>query len=204
MVARKPTPEYIAEGLHVLAVPIGDVKPLEGNPRRGDVAAVARSLERFGQRKPIVVHRGTGEVEAGNHTLAAAQSLEWEYIAVVYVDDSDDEAKAFALADNRTGDLGGYDDESLAAMIKSIAHDEALLEATSYDFDFLADLEPKEPGNHGRGLGESVISYQIVFDTDEQQQRWYGFMRHLRGVYDGDTNAERLDAYLADKVPEAG
>jgi hypothetical protein len=52
-----------------LAVPISDLKSLEGNPRRGDVKAVARSLRRFGQRKPIVVD-GKGTVITGNRTLA--------------------------------------------------------------------------------------------------------------------------------------
>jgi hypothetical protein len=38
--------------------------------------------------------------------IAAAQQLGWTHIAVVWVDDDDITATAFALADNRTGDLG--------------------------------------------------------------------------------------------------
>ena len=44
---------FIADQLTPLAVPIDSLTPLPDNPRRGDVAAVAKSLERFGQRKPL-------------------------------------------------------------------------------------------------------------------------------------------------------
>src|SRR5262245_60793327 len=97
----------IVEGLLPLAVPIDSLQELEGNPRRGDLEAVARSLREYKQRKPIIATRD-GTVIAGNHTLAAARLLGWPVIAVLHVDDDEQRARAFALADNRTHDLGGY------------------------------------------------------------------------------------------------
>lgn len=135
-----PEPAGIAPDLAPLAVALDRLQPLEGNPRRGDVGAVARSLAAFGQRKPIVAHRADGSVIAGNHTLEAARSLGWSEIAVVWVDDDEVTAKAFALADNRTAELGGYDDEALRAMLAAVAFDEELLAATSWDPAFLEDL----------------------------------------------------------------
>lgn len=132
----------IVDDLLPLAVPLDRLSALPGNPRRGDVEAVARSYRTFGQRKPIVARRqedGTGVVIAGNHQFAAAQSLGWEKIAVVWVDDDDETAAAFALADNRTAELGSYDDEALAAMIQSV-DDEELLRATGWDNDAVAAL----------------------------------------------------------------
>ncbi len=76
----------ISEDLEPLATPIADLRELPGNPRVGDVGAVARSLDQFGQRKPIVALRD-GTIIAGNHTWKAANQLGWEKIAVVYVDD---------------------------------------------------------------------------------------------------------------------
>ena len=64
----------IAPDLQSLAQPIDTLHLLDGNPRRGNVDAVARSYERFGQRKPIVARRD-GTVIAGNHQLLAARSL---------------------------------------------------------------------------------------------------------------------------------
>ena len=63
-------PAKISEDLIPLARPVDQFAQLPGNPRRGDVAAVARSLASFGQRKPIVALRD-GVVLAGNHTLQA-------------------------------------------------------------------------------------------------------------------------------------
>lgn len=129
----------ILPSLQQLAVPIGDLRPMERNPRRGDVEAVMRSFDRFGQRKPIVARTGTGEIIAGNHAFMAAKRLGWAEIAVVFVDDDDTTAKAFALADNRTSELGGWDNEMLAEIISEVlADDQALLEAASYQ---QSDLE---------------------------------------------------------------
>jgi len=138
----------IVSGLEPLAADIGALQLLPGNPRRGDVAAVARSLDTFGQRKPIVALRD-GTVIAGNHTLQAAQSLGWEKIAVVWVDDDDATAKAFALADNRTAELGDYDNQALADLIAAVAEADAdLLAASGWTSDdlteLLATLEPEQ------------------------------------------------------------
>lgn len=112
---------HIIEALQPFQVPIDSVRELPGNPRRGSVKAVAESLARFGQRKPIVVRKGDGTIIAGNHTWQAARSLEWDSIAVVQVDVDDQTALAYALADNRTSDVGGYDEALLADLLRSLS-----------------------------------------------------------------------------------
>lgn len=129
----------IAPDLQPLAVPIGELKPLPGNPRRGDVEAVMRSYEKFGQRKPIVARRD-GTIIAGNHQLEAARRLGWTEIAIVRVDDDDQTAKAYALADNRVGELGGYDDGALLSLLEDLGDTGDLLLATGFDLDSIDDL----------------------------------------------------------------
>lgn len=130
----------IAADLAALASPVDQLALLPGNPRRGDVDAVARSLEAFGQRKPIVARRD-GTVIAGNHTLQAAQQLGWPEIAVVWVDDDDVTARAFALADNRTAELGSYDDEALLALIADVRDADAeMLAATGWSDAAIQEL----------------------------------------------------------------
>lgn len=123
----------VPDSLKPLLTPVGELLPLEGNPRRGDVSRISKSLRRFGQRKPIVARKldGTGargEIIAGNHTYAAAVELGWDKIAVVFVDDDRWTARAFALADNRLGDIGSYDDALLADMLSDFASDMDMLE----------------------------------------------------------------------------
>lgn len=106
-------------------VHVDELQSFDGNPRKGDVAAIAESLRARGQYRPIVVNRGTMtgrdmEVLAGNHTLAAARSLGWEHIDVGVVDVDEQTAKAIVLADNRLADLGEYDSAALAALLSDL------------------------------------------------------------------------------------
>lgn len=149
----------VAPDLHTMLVRVDELECWVKNPRLGDVRSVQRSLNRFGQRTPIVYRSEqiNGElhqvVYAGNHRLVAARELEWTHIAAVAADDlSPDEIRGFALADNRTGDLGTYDGGALAELLRLMQdtdmledagysdHDlDSLLDAT--DLDTLDDLE---------------------------------------------------------------
>jgi len=162
-------PEYIAEGLWPLCVPIGEPQLLEGNPRVGDIDSVAKSLNRFGQRKAIIVQRSSKQVIAGNHTLQAARRLGWTQIAVLWTDDDEATAKAFALADNRTAELGTYDDDALAEMIADVLEaDEALLDDASYTMDDLealladtaapSELDEDDEGDDDEGSSENPLA----------------------------------------------
>jgi hypothetical protein len=122
----------IAPALQALVVPIASIELHPRNPRIGDVAAIAASLRRFGQLKPLVVQRSTMFCVAGNHVVRAARSLGWTEIAANVEDMDDATAVAFLLTDNRTSDLGGYDDALLAAILaEQTAVDN--LAATGYD-----------------------------------------------------------------------
>lgn len=141
-----PDLTYLPPALQPLAVPIEEFKLLEGNPRRGDVEAVAKSLEKFGQRKPVVIN-ADGTVIAGNHTVMAARELMWSHVAAVRFDDDEATAKAYALADNRTSQLGGMDETDLAQMMAEVHEfDPALLTAASYSEEELNKLLGVEPG----------------------------------------------------------
>lgn len=129
---------------------VGDVSTFEGNPRRGAVESIAASLKRNGQYRPIVVNEGslTGrrlEVLAGNHTLLAARSLEWESIDCWIVDVDEQTARRIVAADNRLADLGDYDSQELHDLLAGVDD----LSGTGYlqkDLDALhRDLYPPEP-----------------------------------------------------------
>jgi len=126
-----------AEELSTLLAPLDALTTLPGNPRIGNVDAVARSYQAFGQQKPIVVWQapnGERHIVAGNHQWKAAKQLSWSHIATVEFAGSEHEARAFALADNRSHDLGKYDDDLLEAMLATIP--EGLLDATGYEADY--------------------------------------------------------------------
>jgi ParB-like chromosome segregation protein Spo0J len=110
-----------------------------------NIDALASSLLRFGQQKPIVVD-GDGVVIAGNATLRAAISLGWDALVAVRTSLVGDEARAFAIADNRIAELATWEDETLRAQLAAIAEvDESLLRATGFDsaIDTLGTLNPE-------------------------------------------------------------
>lgn len=139
-----------------LQAPVAALNHFHRNPRVGNVDAIAQSLRRNGQYRPITVNRGSltgrpAEVLAGNHTLKAARSLGWQTIAVTWVDVDDEAATRIVLADNRTADLGEYDTRELGTLLLDLDGD---LEGTGYepwDYDsILSDLSVGPPGGGSR------------------------------------------------------
>ena len=101
-------------------VPIADLLTDENNARlhsERNIEVIANSLEKFGQRKPIVVQHG--KVLAGNGTLEAAKSLGWSEITITEVPDNwdSDTAKAYAIADNRTAELAEWNEDVLVKQL---------------------------------------------------------------------------------------
>lgn len=237
----------IHESLSSLAMPIGSLVPLKDNPRRGDIEAITASYKEFGQLKPIVVtDNGDGRyvIIAGNHQFEAARRLGWDSIACTVLDGDEQKAMAFAYADNRTADLGGYDEDLLIRMISevggeyidlmnglgidefemaaiedSIASSESeLLTSSEYVPPVMVNEPEQEPDQvpqvpkaselsvatlgstaiPGSKKAAAVVQYTIVFDSVEQQSRWYDFVKWLRSdpAIDGNTTAERLLNYL--------
>ena len=120
-----------------LSVAIDQLAGLPNNPRKGDVEAIMASYAQFGQVKPIVARPnddGTLTVIAGNHQLEAARRLGWESIAVVQLNVDEKTALAYAMADNRTVELGYTDEQLLADILEQISDDYSdLLESLQYD-----------------------------------------------------------------------
>jgi len=95
--------------------PLAKVKPYEKNPRKneGAIDAVAKSIQEFGFRVPIVVD-GDGVVIAGHTRLKAAEKLGLEKVPVhVARELSPDKVRALRIADNKLHELSSWDMELL-------------------------------------------------------------------------------------------
>jgi len=132
-----PDLSHISEALRAHAVPIADLKGIERNARSHpdrNITAICDSLTAFGQVKPLVLDVD-GKIAAGNGTVEAARRLGWAHIAVVKTNLSGDEARAFALADNRTGDLSSFSMANLADDLRGFGDD--LKKASGFDDEAL-------------------------------------------------------------------
>lgn len=130
---RKPQP------LAVRSVPIASLTIDPANARKHgarNLAAIKESLAAFGQRRPLVITKDR-IVIAGNGTLAAAVELGWTEISVSIVPASWtlDQARAYALADNRTAELASWDGDLLDEQLQEL--DDAGWDMAALGFDNL-------------------------------------------------------------------
>lgn len=117
--------------------PIDTIKPYENNPRDNDDAinAVANSIHEFGWQQPIVVDKDN-VIIAGHTRYKAAQSLGLKEVPVVVASNlSDQQVKAYRLADNKTAELADWDTKKLDEELQDI------LDIDMTDFGFDEDIE---------------------------------------------------------------
>lgn len=107
---------------------------------RRNLDAIQASLSKFGQRRPLVVMNDM-TVIAGNGTLEAAKALGWTEVVVTMApaDWTAEQAKAYALADNRTAELASWDDDVLAETLGEL--DAEGWDLASLGFDGLPTLD---------------------------------------------------------------
>lgn len=165
----KPNPEYIIEQLWPLVVPIGDLILDPQNARqhgKKNIGAIVESLRRYKQREPIVVNKPTGIVLAGNGRVLAARELGWEYLAVVYAEDDEKDARGFALADNRTAELAEWDGEKLQETIRVLREDDEALYA-ALDLVRL-DAEFRDQGGTEQPVPEI---FEVVIQAESETEQ---------------------------------
>jgi ParB-like chromosome segregation protein Spo0J len=134
--------------MNIVQTPISKLTLDPNNARKHsekNLRAIAASLEKFGQRKPIVVHRGV--VIAGNGTVEAAKSLGWTDISIAAVPDEwdADTAKAYALADNRSAELAEWDESELAKQLLELVDTEWDVTELGFEIPKLPDEPNFQP-----------------------------------------------------------
>lgn len=90
---------------------INDIIPYENNPRHNEnaVDAVANSIKEFNFQNPIIIDKDN-VIIAGHTRLRAARKLGLEKVPCIVADDlTPEQVKAFRLADNKVGELAGWD-----------------------------------------------------------------------------------------------
>ena len=127
--------------MKVQYVPIGQVKPYENNPRKNKAAVdyVANSIKEFGWRQPIVTDKDF-VIIVGHTRLQAAKKLKLKEVPVLVADDmTEEQAKAYRLADNKTAEFAEWDFDLL--------NDELLnldMDMTLFGFEDSEEEEPQE------------------------------------------------------------
>lgn len=108
--------------MQIFTKAIDEVRPYENNPRNNDgaVDAVAESIKEFGWKQPIVID-GEGTIVAGHTRFKAAKKLGLAEVPCVSAADlTEEQVKAYRLADNKTAELAGWEFDVLSAELAEI------------------------------------------------------------------------------------
>jgi len=129
--------------------------------------AIAKSLQTFGQRKPVVI-TNENVVVAGNGTLEAAKQIGWKGLAVVRVPDDwdSDTIKAYALADNRSAELASWDTDILLTQLRELK----LEDWNVGDFGF-KDFDLKTREEIDTGMKEIAERYEVVIECEDENEQ---------------------------------
>lgn len=101
---------------------ISDLKEYENNPRNNSqaVEAVANSIKEFGFKVPIIVDNDNSII-AGHTRYKAAISLGLEEVPCIVASDlTDEQVKAFRLADNKVGEIATWNLDMLKEELSNI------------------------------------------------------------------------------------
>lgn len=124
----------------------------DNNPRNNEeaVGKVAESIRQFGFKVPILIDQNN-IIIAGHTRKLAAEELGLTQIPCICVEDlSEQQVKAFRLADNKVAEFSSWDPDKLADKLAEIMDidmtvfdfpDMALDELDVKDEDFLQDTE---------------------------------------------------------------
>ncbi len=111
--------------MQIVQKKLSEIKPYPGNPRINDYAvnAVANSIREFGFRNPLIIDRNH-IIVAGHTRYAAAKKLNLTEVPCVIADDlTDEQIKAYRIADNSTAELSEWDDDLLKMELDGLDFD---------------------------------------------------------------------------------
>ena len=164
--------------MQIVEVGIDEVIPYADNPRYNEDAVdkVARSIQEFGFKVPIVVDKDN-VIVTGHTRLEASKLLKLDKVPIIRADDlNDEQVKAFRLADNKTSEFAEWDFDKLEQELDKIMD----IEMEDFGFeDFEIELNPYDiPDDEKGSLADKFIVPPFsILDTKQgvwkdRKQTW--------------------------------
>lgn len=119
--------------LEIKYININDIKIYEKNPRKNEEAIpyVMNSIKTFGFKNPIILDRNN-VIVCGHTRLESAKKLKIEEIPCIYADDlTDEQIKAYRLADNKVSEKAEWDYGLLEEELNGISE----IDMALFDFE---------------------------------------------------------------------
>ena len=131
--------------MQIIYKKIDEVIPYENNPRKNDEAVdyVAKSIKEFGFKVPIIIDKNN-VIVTGHTRLKAAKQLGLKEVPTIMADDlTEEQIKAFRLADNKVAEFAEWDDDLLKIELDDIDID---MEDFGFNFNFdeITEIDEEE------------------------------------------------------------
>ena len=121
--------------MNIINIKLSDLKPYERNPRNNKEAVdyVANSIREFGFKNPIIVDKNN-VIVAGHTRYLACKKLGIKEVPCVIADDlTDEQIKAFRLADNKVAEIATWDLDLLDEELNDLLKDRYIKENPNID-----------------------------------------------------------------------
>lgn len=151
---------------------IGSIKPYDKNPRKNDDAVkyVAESIKEFGFKVPIVID-SDGVIVAGHTRYKAAKKLKLKEVPCIVADDlTEEQVKAFRLADNKVSEAAEWDFDLLDEELEEIFDID--MEAFGFELDVM-DEEEVTTERKEQKIDDGVLQIIIDCESEEDMQEKY-------------------------------
>lgn len=151
--------------------PIDKVIPYENNPRNNDgaVDSTANSIKEFGWQQPIVVDKD-GVIIVGHTRLKAAKKLKLDQVPVTIAESlTDEQVKAYRLADNKTGELAEWESKMLDEELGEILN--INMEQFGFEPEEDEEIEEEPEVEFSQELNEENNYIVLKFDNSVDQQQ---------------------------------
>ena len=128
--------------MQIINLKLADIHPYERNPRNNDsaVAAVAKSIQEFGFKNPIILDQDH-VIVAGHTRYRVAKQLGMTEVPCVIADDlTPDQVTAVRIADNKTGEIAEWNYELLPVELRELQSAQFDLSLLGFDTDELEKL----------------------------------------------------------------
>jgi ParB-like chromosome segregation protein Spo0J len=143
--------------MEIITKKIDEVIPYENNPRKNDEAVeyVAKSIEQFGFKVPIIIDKDN-VIVTGHTRLKAAKKLGLKEVPCIMADDlTEEQIKAFRLADNKVGEIATWDFDLLNTELENI------FDIDMDDFGFSLNLDGETDSSESSPLTDEKYTTKV-------------------------------------------
>ena len=169
--------------MNITNIPISELKEYESNPRLINddaIEKVATSIKEFGFKVPIIVDEDN-VIVAGHTRKLAAQLIGMDEVPVIIADDlTEEQIKAFRLADNKVSEFSEWDFDKLEEEINSI--ESGFTGFTAEDIEKMFGVDDGEESFDDVG-GDLEKTMEVIIECEDEQTQQELYERMIEEGY---------------------